>query len=868
MAAAKGRAVATLRHCGRRVLAAAALLGLAACASTSATARAGTAGNDLAAVLSGAANGAATSAGAFAGANARFAAAGVSRPEAAVRSLLASGDSSALAAVEALPDDALLRLLHRGMVHHRLGNWQSSNAAFQAAERLAEDRYTKSVSQALGSALINDKTLDYNPPPHERAFMHYYGMLNYLQLGDREAALVEARKANAFLERYTRENGHRTYAADAAVQYLAGLLQLAERNGSDAIVSLRKAGEAYDVYRARYGVPTPRFVGADLARTAAEAGMADVATETAKRFGLGSAELGSQAGSGQLLVLVENGYIAHRVEQKLYVPILGSEAAALSSGGAAAALTVGVQIVDRTLTLFRETNRGNEYAKAYQDGYVLGALVTGGDLFTVAWPKYALWANAVEDIQVTAGTLRREALVVNDLSAIAARHFEEDKSGILRRAVFRAAGKYALVKFGEKQAEAAGNKAGGWWGEAAKFGAGLAGKKLADATEQADTRSWSSLPAEIRAARFTLPPGEHDVTISVVDADGSTRTISLGKVRVDANEVVVRNAFVTGQDRGNARRFATALRGADLQASTAVASGTLPSAPAAGGAVAGATIAGGPPGAGAPAAPAGPGALATVMSVRPLAAEFRPLTGEAARFAVLMRNTPAAEKRGRAQLALYVAAHGGTDTAHVWSGAEGDTVFWSGTIGDRRAQPGQYDFVLRTTTPLGERATEYAWTASIEVDAPNGRELLIPPPEPKLEPETRTVLRPDYGKKRSRFTWGLVLTGIGAGTSAAGYSMAGGAIRTTPPGSDERAMAFNVWAGGIAVATIGTFIASRGWFKDYERPVQEPDGGAIQRNREAREARARALEEVEAANEKVKQSVVMRLRMAALGRGR
>ena len=118
----------------------------------------------------------------------RFAMGGVSTAEAGIRHYLARGDTLALRSIAGLPGDTLLRLLHYGLAHHRLGHWQASNYALQQAEAIAEARYTKSLSQGLGSALINDKVLDYNPPPHERAFMHYYGMLNYLQLGDRDAS--------------------------------------------------------------------------------------------------------------------------------------------------------------------------------------------------------------------------------------------------------------------------------------------------------------------------------------------------------------------------------------------------------------------------------------------------------------------------------------------------------------------------------------------------------------------------------------------------------------------------------------------------------------------------------------------------------
>ena len=833
----------------------------------------------------------------------RFAMGGVSTAEAGIRHYLAAGDSLALRSIAGLPGDTLLRLLHYGLAHHRLGHWQASNHALQQAEAIAEARYTKSLSQALGASVINDKTVDYNPPPHERAFMHYYGMLNYLQLGDRDAALVEARKANVFLERYTRENGDRSYESDAAVQYIAGMLQWARGDRDDAIVSLRKAGQAYDTYRSRYGLPSPKFVGADLARSASLLGIDEVAADVTKTYGLTKADIAPSKGSGELIVLIENGYIAHRIEQKLYVPILKSESDALSTGGVAAAVLVGLPIVDRTLTLFQETNKGNEYAKAYQDGYIIGAMITGGDVFSIAWPKYSLWANGAEQVTVAVGTARQEGLVINDLSAIAARHFEEEKGRIIRRAIFRGAGKFALAKFAEKKAEQAAAKGGGgWMSELAGMGAKAIVQGAGNALEQADTRSWSSLPAEIRAARFTLPPGDHPVTVKVLDADGTIRNIDLGVVKIASGETVVRTAFVDGSYRGSTQRFAMAQQGVDFNAGTAVASGALPagsSASLAGGAAgaAGATgtaaqgmagmaaliagAAGGAApgaasqsGAAAPATPAPvpaakpaeppppppPGALATVLAVRPVTSAIRPLAGETVRFAVQMRNSPERDRRERAQLALYVVRQGGDDTTLVWSGLEGDTASWDGMVGDSAAFTGWYAWNMRVTTPRGAYPTNYSWSTAVDVEAPNGRSLAQEPPEITPEPETRTVQRPDYAKKKSRLVWGLVFTGLGVGTSAAGYSMASTAIAGTPPGSAERQMAFNVWTGGVAIGAIGAIVAARGWFKDYTHDVREPDAGAVQRNQEKRLERAEALKAVIERNETVRQSYVMRIR--------
>jgi hypothetical protein len=163
------------------------------------------------------------------------------------------------------------------------------------------------------------------------------------------------------------------------------------------------------------------------------------------------------------------------------------------------------------------------------------------------------------------------------------------------------------------------------------------------------------------------------------------------------------------------------------------------------------------------------------------------------------------------------------------------------------------------------KPAEITWPFAVQLDAPNGLEPQAPPAAPAYEPETQDVMRPNYAKKKSRKVWGLTLATIGVGTSAYGYSQASSAIANTPPGSAERSMAFNMWAGGIGVAALGSWVTTRGVFKDYPHKVAEPDEGAIQRNAKAREAHARAVADVREQNEKQKESIVMKI---SGGRGR
>ena len=482
--------------------------------------------------------------------------------QAALRYYTVLGDSAGLLGAAGAEGDSLLRLLDYGLAYHRLGQYQASNTALQAADRLAEERYTISISQNIAAFIVNDKTIDFTPAAHERAMIHFYGMLNYLALGDQENALVEARAASEFLRRYQRENGRRTYTGDGAIEYLAALLHWGAGDENDALVALRHADADYAVYREYYGVPAPWFVGADLANLSEKMGLPAVARDARAAYGLTPDQLSVPPGSGRLLVLVENGFIAHRVEQKVYIPILPDEKEAISGGDADRAIAAGMIVTERTVSLMTSQEAaGQDYAAPYLDGVLLAVAAAGGDIISMAWPSYALEATGVTSASVVVdGGPVQPVPVIEDLSAIAARGFEEDKPKILGRMIPRALLKYGLVQLGKKEAAKKGEGAG--------FLAGLFGNAIATATEHADLRSWSFLPAEIRAVRLRLPAGIHRVVVRATDTDGSERTIDLGTITISAGGTVVRSVFVTGSDPGAHSRLAAAATHVDFRAAS------------------------------------------------------------------------------------------------------------------------------------------------------------------------------------------------------------------------------------------------------------------------------------------------------------
>src|SRR5690606_10407732 len=174
-----------------------------------------------------------------------------------------------------------------------------------------------SLSRELGSILVNDRVLAYTPTGGELAMIPYYRMLNHMALGDVEGALVESRKANALLFRMKGE-ALRRCNEDAMVQYLAGLVQFSGGELNDALVSLRQAEQGISGCPGAGGA-AGAAVAADLVRAAGAAGMPELADSIAGRYGIEDRLPGTD--TGDLLVVVEHGFVAHRTQEALHVPI-------------------------------------------------------------------------------------------------------------------------------------------------------------------------------------------------------------------------------------------------------------------------------------------------------------------------------------------------------------------------------------------------------------------------------------------------------------------------------------------------------------------------------------------------------------------
>jgi uncharacterized protein len=437
------------------------------------------------------------------------------------------------------PADEMLHALYHGVLAYHAGEFAEAARALDIAAYIADERMTLSLSRAALSFVTSDLALHYEPSRTERLMIPWYAALARLGMGDTEGAAVEARRLSMLLQRFDDEDATIDTRLRATLRYVAGAVFHAAGERTDADVAWRNAA-ALDSTLLPYGA--------------------------------------TSSGTGTVLVVLEQGFVAHRMEQGLAVMLLPEEVHAIAQGaGEDRALAAGL-VAGRILEFaagtgyyddrgsVRGSGRGSTLhvpapresvlpttrtrrvcgeAVPVINGTVAADSAAGREcrdvteeidelpyLLKVAWPVYRRdYQPAAARLHVSTGGGSSDAITAAftpaaDLSRSVISDFEADRALLVARTIARGTAKLALTKAAERQLEER--------NEAAARLIGLVGNVTNVLTERADTRSWHLLPAGISVVRLELPAGSHELSI---DAGG--RNVALGVVTVRPGSLTV-----------------------------------------------------------------------------------------------------------------------------------------------------------------------------------------------------------------------------------------------------------------------------------------------------------------------------------------
>lgn len=370
--------------------------------------------------------------------------------------------------------NSLLYYLDLGMALHDAGRYEESDKVFDRAELRYDELYTKSVSKTLGTLMVNDNTLPYAGKPFDKVLLHTFRALNYAYRGDMQGALVEVRKLNLFL-RTLADSGTSGYREDAFAQYMGGLLYLNQNKADDARISFNAARQAYIRYQKDFGMTTPSGL--------------DVKVST--------------PGWGEAVFLHYNGI----------APVIISK-------------TIQVAWND-ALVAINGSGMSDEESDRFANGLRAGVFTNA---VTVALPDYQRVDYSITGSEVFVDSVTYTTEQAENVGALVRQEFDRAMPGVLMRASARAIFKYVTTK-------AIGDSATKQGGDTLGLLAKIAASAVSAATEVADTRTWATVPDEIRMTRIPLPPGTHNLHVNFTCAGaGLAYSVVIKDVAVSAGQ--------------------------------------------------------------------------------------------------------------------------------------------------------------------------------------------------------------------------------------------------------------------------------------------------------------------------------------------
>lgn len=423
----------------------------------------------------------------------------VSRYALIEQSLLAGDPAQAAAIVEQTEKEygsksRVLYGMDRGMTLQLAGDYRQSNMVLEQAEEVVEQLYTRTIRSETAAFLTNDNALPYEGDAYEHVMINVVKALNYAAQSDMTEALVEARRIdhrlNMLSDRVKDSSGYRS---DGFARYLSGILYEAAGDLNNAFIDYRNAFEAYEAMRGWSRISYPPSLRADVLCMAEGLGLTTELEGYRKQFpDVEWKPVSVRRQLAQVVMISYNGRAPRKEDRFIDLPI------SLNA----------LQLV----LLNRGLSQSSGYQNRAADSVLYGL---SGRVVRVALPRLVPQKTQVPfetmmltDAQGRSHTVRSEP--AQNLTALAEKTLADRMPAITAKALARAASKFAMAEAATIGAQkAAGRDAGPWVG----LLVGFLTKGLAVASEEADKRSWQTLPDEIHVARAWVPPGQYRVAI-------------------------------------------------------------------------------------------------------------------------------------------------------------------------------------------------------------------------------------------------------------------------------------------------------------------------------------------------------------------
>ncbi len=378
----------------------------------------------------------------------------------------------------------VLFYLDAGVVHHYDRDWDKSNNRLEEAEQAIEDLFTKSVSRAAASYILNDNVMEYDGEDYEDIYLNVFKSLNYLGKNDFDGAFVEIRRINNKLnlleDKYKKladeynkskdskakvEVGHSQFHNSALGRWLSMLIYRTEGDIDNARVDMEGIRDAWKTQSHIYNYTMPPLEGylekTDKARV-------DII-----------------------------GFIGKSPEKKAHTLYIHTE---------------------QNLIVFASTAEDSDGRKMMTNlTPIQWPGIEKGLHFKFELPFFEPRGTIVRSVRVLIDDQHvGELELLEDMEKVAIETYQVKKPLILMKTLTRTIVKGLVANEGKKQMEKEIKD------PLLAFGARLATDLAVDATEQADLRLSHFFPAKAMVNEFEVEPGEHNVKL---EYRGSGRTL-------------------------------------------------------------------------------------------------------------------------------------------------------------------------------------------------------------------------------------------------------------------------------------------------------------------------------------------------------
>lgn len=207
--------------------------------------------------------------------------------------------------------DVVLSNMNKGILRRMKDDFIGSNHALEKAKNRINNLYGISITEQLGSVIINDAVIEYQGARFEQLLVHAYMAMNYIQMNDLDAARVEMLQADIKMREWGQQPDD-----DPFIRYFSGMIYEALGEYDEALVAYRYAVEAYEAKRERQWIGIPERLQKDFIRLLRQEGRDDEANDFRDKFSITTYQP-VEPGQGELIVILSNGLSPLKTENSI-----------------------------------------------------------------------------------------------------------------------------------------------------------------------------------------------------------------------------------------------------------------------------------------------------------------------------------------------------------------------------------------------------------------------------------------------------------------------------------------------------------------------------------------------------------------------